>query len=141
MDIERALSISASALNSQRIRMNVIASNLANINSTRTEEGGPYRRRDVVFAAVTNNVAFQDILEKQINNVEVVKIVEDQRPFKMVYNPQHPDANEEGYVALPNINLIEEMTNMISASRSYEANVTAINVTKSMTKKALEIGR
>ena len=136
MDIEKILSISSSGLEAQRVRMNIIASNLANVQSTRTPEGGPYRRKDVVFAEVLDNM-----LEKGASGVKVSKVVEDRRPFQVVYDPQHPDANDEGYVQLPNVNLLEEMVNMMSASRSYEANVTAINAAKGMAQKALEIGR
>jgi len=136
MDIGKILSISASGLESQRIRMNIIASNLANAQSTHTPEGGPYRRKEVVFSEVLGNE-----IEKTARSVAVREIVEDNRPFQVVFDPQHPDANEEGYVQLPNVNLLEEMVNMMSASRSYEANVTAINSAKSMAQKALEIGR
>ncbi|MCC6544159.1 MAG: flagellar basal body rod protein FlgC [Nitrospirae bacterium] len=136
MDIGKILSISASGLEAQRIRMNIIASNLANAQSTHTPEGGPYRRKDVVFSEVLGNE-----IEKGASAVEVKEIVEDSRPFQVVFDPQHPDANEEGYVQLPNVNLLEEMVNMMSASRSYEANVTAVNSAKSMAQKALEIGR
>ncbi|HZX49115.1 MAG TPA: flagellar basal body rod protein FlgC [Nitrospirota bacterium] len=136
MDIGKILSISASGLEAQRIRMNIIASNLANAQSTHTPEGGPYRRKDVVFSEVLNSA-----FEKNASAVEVKEIVEDRRPFQVVFDPQHPDANEEGYLQLPNVNLLEEMVNMMSASRSYEANVTAVNSAKSMAQKALEIGR
>ena len=136
MDIGKILSISASGLEAQRIRMNIIASNLANAQSTHTPEGGPYRRKDVVFSEVLNSE-----FEKNASAVEVKEIVEDRRPFQVVFDPQHPDANEEGYLQLPNVNLLEEMVNMMSASRSYEANVTAVNSAKSMAQKALEIGR
>lgn len=136
MDIDKILNISASALEAQRIRMNIIAGNLANAQSTHTPEGGPYRRKDVVFSEVLNEVT-----GKGSGEVKVSEIIEDQRPFQVVYDPQHPDANPEGYVQLPNVNLLEEMVNMMSASRSYEANVTAINSAKSMVQRAMEIGR
>ncbi len=136
MDIGKIFSISASGLEAQRIRMNIIASNLANAQSTHTPDGGPYRRKDVVFSEVLDNA-----MENNASAVEVREIVEDRRPFQVVFDPQHPDANEEGYVQLPNVNLLEEMVNMISASRSYEANVTAVNSAKTMAQKALEIGR
>ncbi len=136
MDIDKILNISASGLEAQRIRMNIIAGNLANAQSTHTPEGGPYRRKDVVFSEILDSMTGKDPGE-----VQVSEIIEDQRPFQVVYDPQHPDANAEGYVQLPNVNLLEEMVNMMSASRSYEANVTAINSAKSMTQKALEIGR
>jgi len=116
--------------------MNIVAGNLANAQSTHSPEGGPYRRKDVVFSEVLS-----EMTGKGSGEVEVSEIIEDQRPFQMVYDPQHPDANSEGYVQLPNVNLLEEMVNMMSASRSYEANVTVINSAKSMAQKALEIGR
>lgn len=136
MDIEKILTISASGLEAQRVRMNIIAGNLANAQSTHSPEGGPYRRKDVVFSEILDSVSGKGSGEVQISG-----IIEDQRPFQMIYDPQHPDADAEGYVQLPNVNLLEEMVNMMSASRSYEANVTAINSAKSMAHKALEIGR
>ena len=143
MDLGKIFEISGSGLDAQRIRMNVIASNLANAQSTSTPEGGPYRRKDVVFTASATPFGemFQDTLNAGDQGVEVSEIIEDQRPFKTVFDPQHPDADSEGYVQFPNVNLLEEMVNMMSASRSYEANVTALNTTKSMVAKALEIGR
>ncbi|MEW6569727.1 MAG: flagellar basal body rod protein FlgC [Nitrospirota bacterium] len=128
--------VSASALEAQRRRMNVIASNMANVHSTRTEEGGPYRRKDVVFSSVT----FETNPEK-LEGVKVVDIVPDNAPFKMVYSPGHPDANADGLVTLPNINVIEEMVNMMMAFRAYEASVTAFNMSKAMVMKTLELGR
>jgi len=125
--------------------MNVISSNLANANTTRTPEGGPYRRKEVVMAAYPAQQSFEDILKARltdrVSEVKVVGIVNDTRPFVSKYDPQHPDANEEGYVLMPNVNIVREMVNMMSATRNYEANVTAINATKSMALKALEIGR
>jgi len=145
MNFLDALRIGSSGLSAQRLRMNVIASNLANIQTTRTPQGGPYQRKDVVFAAGNDFSSFGSILESRMKpalpEVKVVGILNDPRPFKMKYDRYHPDANEQGYVAMPNVNLIEEMINMISASRSYEAGVTAINATKNMALKALEIGR
>jgi len=141
MDFLTALTISSSALSAQRFRMDVISSNLANIHTTRTSEGGPYRRREVVFASQAVEPAFNAELEKKLQEVEVVDIVVDPRPPKMVYDPRHPDANPQGYVGMPDINVMEEMVNMLSATRSYEANVAVINATKSMVTKALEIGR
>ncbi len=125
--------------------MNVISSNLANIQTTRTPQGGPYRRRDVVFAAVPLSSSFDEILRNSLNKglseVRVVDVVIDGRSPKMIYAPNHPDADRSGYVAMPNVNVIEEMVNMLSATRSYEANVTAIQAAKGMVLKALEIGR
>ena len=138
-----SLDIGASDLSAQRLRMDVISQNIANSNTTRTEDGTPYRRRDVVF----EERKFSDYLTESSkekltgSGVRVASIVEDQTPFKRVYDPGHPDADEEGYVEMPNVDVITEMINMISASRAYEANVTAINTTKSIAMKALEIGR
>ena len=128
--------ISASALAAQRQRMNVIASNMANAHSTRTEEGGPYRKKDVVFSPV---LLAPD--HGELKGVEVVDIVADNTPFKTVYDPGHPDAGKDGYVAMPNVNIIEEMANMMMASRAYEAAVSTFNMSKSMFMKTLELGR
>ena len=145
MDFLTALKISSSALDAQRIRMDVISSNLANINTTRTPEGGPYRRRDVVFASqpITDNFGevLNSELEKKLQRVEIVDITVDPGPPRVVYDPRHPDANALGYVGMPDINVMEEMVNILSATRSYEANVAAVNAVKSMVNKALEIGR
>ena len=145
MDFLTALKISSSALDAQRIRMDVISSNLANINTTRTPEGGPYRRRDVVFASQPVADNFGEVLnselEKKLQRVEIVNITVDPGPPKVVYDPRHPDANALGYVGMPDINVMEEMVNILSATRSYEANVAAVNAVKSMVNKALEIGR
>jgi len=141
MDFFTAFNISASALSAQRIRMNVVSSNLANINSTETPEGGPYRRKDVVFSASPAPSSFQEVLKDKLNEVNVLEIVDDTRPFKTVYDPYHPGADQNGYVNYPNVNVIEEMVNMMSATRSYEANISVIKATKSMAQKALDIGR
>ena len=145
MDLFGSLHISASGLTAQRVRMNVISSNLANAHTTRTPEGGPYRRRDVVFATIpvpsSFEEAFRNALDTTVAGVRVVDIVTDGNSPKMIYNPNHPDADDSGYVALPNVNIVEEMVNMLAAARSYEANVTAIQATKGMALKALEIAR
>lgn len=145
MNFLDALHTSSSGLSAQRVRMNVISSNLANIDTTRTSQGGPYKRKEVVFAAHPVRRSFQNTLRSQmtgkLSKVSVVGIIYDPRPAKIKYDPQHPDADERGYLAVPNINVIEEMVNMISATRSYEANVNAIKATKDMALKALEIGR
>ncbi|MGD9174107.1 MAG: flagellar basal body rod protein FlgC [Desulfobacterales bacterium] len=145
MDFFDALHISASGLSAQRLRMNIISANLANINTTRTKTGGPYRRKDPIFAAQTPEASFRDILRDRqkefLKEVSVVGIVEDSRKPVMKYDPTHPDADDNGYLAMPNINLMEEMVNMISATRSYEAGVTAIQSAKDMALKALEIGQ
>ena len=144
MDFLTALRTSSSGLTAQRVRMNIISANLANVETTRTPEGGPYRRRDVIFTATPIEDSFESILKSQmreeIHQVEVTGIFYDESPPKLSYDPGHPDADEMGYVTFPNISVIGEMVNMLSATRSYEANVTAMNATKSMTLKALEIG-
>ena len=141
-----SLEISSSGLSAQRHRLKIISSNIANANTTRTPGGGPYRRRDVVFGALPTEKSFLEELRNQTNDqgarqVKVLGVVEDARAPKMVYDPGHPDANEEGYVAMPNIDVAEEMTNLMMARRSFEANVAAMNATKQMIAKALEIGR
>jgi flagellar basal-body rod protein FlgC len=145
MDFFDAINTSSSALSAQRLRMNLISGNLANANTTRTRMGGPYRRKEAIFAAQPVNQSFSAILadrrNKKLSTVQVVGVVEDQNPPVLKYDPQHPDADEKGYVAMPNINLMEEMVNMISATRGYEANVTALKAAKDMALKALEIGR
>lgn len=144
MDFFSAMDISSSALTAERTRMNLISSNLANANATRTAEGGPYKRKDSVFAAVPLPESFRSVLsriEQAPRKVEVNQIVEDQNPPRLQYDPTHPDANPQGYVALPNVNVIEEMADMISASRAYEANVTAVQAAKNMALKTLELGR
>ncbi len=145
MDFFDAIQASASGLSAQRLRMNLISANLANIKTTRTPEGGPYRRREAVFAARPVAASFKEVLSNRRKNmmagVEVDRIVEDSNPPVMKYDPGHPDADSNGYVAMPNINLMEEMVNMISASRSYEANVIALKASKEMALKALEIGK
>jgi flagellar basal-body rod protein FlgC len=125
------LKVSATALEAQKIRMNVIASNIANVNSTRTPDGGPYRRRDVVFESY--------LFDNTSIGVNIPKIVEDERPFRKVYDPAHPDADKDGYVSYPNINTIEEMVNLKGAARAYEANLTIINSYKEMFMKTLDI--
>ncbi len=139
------LKISSSGLSAERVRMNVISSNLANANTTRTEEGGPYRRRDVIFTARSSGATFDNLMRQafdpDIKEVKVDGIVQDQKAPKMIFNPGHPDANKEGYVAMPNISVMEEMVNMITSSRAFEANTTALNATKSMATTAITIGR
>ena len=142
------LKTAGSALTAQRLRMDVIASNLANSEATSTPEGGPYKRERVVFGPV-----LRDSLSKlsasagsiangaATGGVEVKGIVQDEEDPRQVFDPTHPDADANGYVAYPNIDMVTEMTDMLSASRSYEANITIVNVAKSMAQKALEIGR
>lgn len=142
-----ALDASASGLTAQRLRMDIISQNIANVNTTRTENGTPYRRKVAVFEEKADTRPFAEYLKdaagagEQAGGVRVTRIEEDQSPFKRVYDPGHPDADAEGYVEMPNVDTVVEMVNMISATRAYEANVTAANATKSMASKALEIGR
>lgn len=142
-----ALDIGASALTAQRLRMDTISQNIANANTTRTADGTPYRRRLVVFQETSQGTPFSQYLSASsrerylAKGVKVSRIVEDTSPLKRVYDPGHPDADNEGYVEMPNVDVVTEMVNMISATRAYEANVTTINTTKSLAMKALEIGR
>jgi len=140
MDLMSAMKLSAAGLSAQRTRMNVVSSNLANINTTRTPEGGPYRRKQVVMSAVPVENKFGKILADSVRQPRVLGVVEDNTEFRMVYDPSHPDANDKGYVQMPNVNLMREMVDMLSASRAYEANTTAINTIKSMARRAIEIG-
>lgn len=145
MDFFSSMRISATGMNAQQTRMNTISSNLANAETTEAEGGGPYKRKDPVFAAQPDRENFGEILaghmDESAQGVQVTEIHEDTRPVRMVYNPKHPNANVDGYVAMPNVNPVEEMANMISATRSYEANVTALNAAKGMAMKALDIGK
>ena len=145
MDFFNSINVSSSALSAERTRMNLISSNLANANATRTPEGGPYKRKDAVFSATPLENRFNRALDgataQQVRQVEVSRIVEDQNPPRLQYDPGHPDANPQGYVAMPNVNVVEEMADMIGATRAYEANVTAVQAAKSMAMKTLEIGR
>ena len=142
-----SLDTSASGLTAQRLRLDIISQNMANVNTTRTEEGGPYKRKSVVFEQINNtpSSSFSSILNQKRqsgnNGVRVAEIIEDESQGSLVYNPSHLDANEQGYVEMPNVNTIDEMVNMISASRSYEANLNSFNSMKAMFTKALEIGK
>lgn len=149
MSIFNAMNNSASALTAQRLRMDVVSSNVANAETTRAtvNENGeyePYRRKMVEMAP--QDKSFQSFLNKaqgtgSASGVEVTNIVEDEDPFKTEYNPNHPDANDEGYVELPNVDPLKEMVDLMSTTRSYEANVTSLNASKGMLMKALEIGK
>ncbi|MCV4232164.1 flagellar basal body rod protein FlgC [Virgibacillus sp. LDC1] len=149
MNISNSFGINASALTAQRLRMDVISSNIANAETTRARiENGqavPYRRKTVVLQP--QQESFEGLLRAQMSGqnvgqgVKVAQVREDQTPLKQVYNPTHPDANAEGYVFMPNVDITKEMVDMLAATRSYEANVTAINASKAMIMKALEIGR
>ena len=134
-----AISASASALNAERIRVEVAVSNLANAESTRSANGEPYRRREVVLESA-GTAAFDGALG-QAMGVRVAAVVEDQSPFKELYDPAHPDANADGIVRMPNINTNEEVVDLLSASRAYQANLAAVNIIRDMVQKALELGR
>lgn len=137
-----AMEVAASGLSAQRTRMNTIASNMANAQTTRTEQGGPYRRVDPLFEAVRlERMNATEPAEQAVRLVQVAEVVQDQRPGTLVYQPGHPDANPDGYVEFPNVNVVEEMVNMITASRAYEAGVTSIEAVKGIAQSALEIGR
>jgi flagellar basal-body rod protein FlgC len=136
----KSLEISSSGLYAQRKRMDVIASNLANIETTRTEKGGPYRRKMVAMSSKPVQ-DFEEVLTSKAEGVKIDDIVEDDSPFTRVFEPGHPHADEQGYVLRPNVDLIVEITNMLLAKRIFEANITAIKSTKEMALKALEIGR
>lgn len=144
MSFLQSLNISGSGLTAQKLRMDIISENIANIDSTRTEAGGPYRRKMIVLSSTGD---FKKMLLKNLNSnelnlgVEVTDIVEDQSDFKLVYNPEHPDADENGYVSMPNVDSLKETVDMMEAYRAYQANITALNTTKQMAIKALEIGR
>ena len=145
MNFFDSMQTSASGLTAQRLRMNLVSGNLANTNTTRTEKGGPYERKEPVFAAMPANSAFGEILKEELGGgpteVNVVEVINDPRKPLLKFDPMHPDADSQGFVSMPNINVMEEMVNMMTASRSYEANVTAISTSKNMVLKALEIGR
>lgn len=152
MTIFHSMNTTASALTAQRLRMDVISSNMANVDSTRAKyvngKWQPYKRKMVVMQPAEGE--FSSFLNKEMNisesktigsGVKVARIMEDNTPFKMVYDPEHPDADENGYVAFPNVDPLKEMVDLISAARSYEANVTVFNASKAMMMKALEIGK
>ncbi|NDV19554.1 flagellar basal body rod protein FlgC [Pseudodesulfovibrio sp. JC047] len=144
MDLMTAMDISASGLKAQRAQLNVISMNMANIRTTKTEDGGPYQRKSVSFEASPVYSPFAQEMHNQLNRdlkgVKVLGVTADQRPFKQVFEPHHPDANEQGYVTYPDINVVEEMTNMMQTMRGYEANVQSIQAAKRMFQKALQIG-
>lgn len=144
MDVFKTMDVIGSALTAERTRLNAISSNVANANSTRGVDGGPYKRKDVVLEAVPQQSEFGEIMDVKNNpytEVRVAEIKEDQSVAKKAYNPSHPDADAEGYVSLPNVNPIEETANMISADRAYQTNVNLFQTTKQMALKALEIGK
>ncbi|VYU41530.1 Flagellar basal-body rod protein FlgC [Clostridium tertium] len=134
MGLFNTMRISASGLSAERLRMDTITSNMTNATTTRGEDGKPYVRKIAVFQENLDNA-------KGLNGVKAVGIVDDPSPLKNVYDPTHPDADENGYVTMPNVNILNEMADMITASRSYEANIDTLNATKSMFTKTLELGR
>ena len=148
MSFLSAFNICASGLTAQRKRLDVASENIANIETTRTESGEPYRRKMVVLQEIGDNSSFRSHLAKasQLQNgnrggVRVAEIVEDERPFEMVYDPTHPDANEDGYVERPNVDILKETIDSMAASRAYDASLTAFNIFKTMAGSALEIGK
>lgn len=148
MNLFKMFAITGAGMTAQRERMSVISANLANAETTRTPEGGPYRRRDIIFHAVPANGDFADLLSESVLenpagllSVEVAGIRQSSRAPRQIFDPSHPDANAAGYVSLPDINVIEEMVDLMSAVRSYEANLTAYNTTKGLIRRLLEIGR
>jgi flagellar basal-body rod protein FlgC len=142
-DFFSALEILSSGLGAERVRMNVTASNLANSQTTRTAEGGPYKRRDPVFSAVALDpvTGFARDLDDALRGVEVTDVVADNAPPRTVHDPSHPDADPQGNVAMPNVNMVEEMVNMITASRAYEAGVTAMRSLVDMAQRTLSLGK
>lgn len=148
MSMFNSFNISASGLTAQRLRMDILSENVANANTTRTSDGTPYRRQNVVFEE-KNQSPFQAVFNNSLGNskfvgngVKVTQIVEDyETEMPKVYDPSHPDADENGYVTYPNVNIITEMTDLIDATRAYEANVTAFNASKSMALNGLDIGK
>ena len=145
MDFITALDIGASGLSAERTALNIISMNLANAKTTRTPEGGPYRRKTVIMSAEQIDSPFsasmQTAMDRELRGVRVLHIADDPRPMRKAYEPGHPDADQDGYVSYPDINVVEEMTNMLATMRAYEANTTSIETIKGMYNKALEIGR
>jgi flagellar basal-body rod protein FlgC len=148
LNIFKAFKISASGLSAERLRMDVVSANIANANSTRSAQGGPYKRQVALISSVKEQASlFKNIFnretqkQEELGGVRVVSVVEDPSPAKKVYDPKHPDANKDGYVEYPNVDVMKEMVEMITASRAYEANITVLNSTKSMALKTLDIGK
>ena len=145
MDLIKTIDVAASGMTSQRTRLNVISMNLANANTTRTSEGTPYRRKTAIFETIPVGNAFhhqlQSAMNSQIYGVKVREILPVAGDFKKIFDPSHPDADQNGYVFLPNVNLVQEMVNMLNANRGYEANAAVIKAAKEMAMRAMEIGR
>lgn len=141
MSLITSLDISASGLIAQRSRVELTSANLANAQTTRTEEGGPYRRKDVVFQTHGFDKSLEDAMQGSVEGVEVSDVVNDETPFDRRYEPGHPDADADGYVLYPNVNVMGEMMDLVSAARSYEANLSAANIAKSLIMRTLELGK
>lgn len=141
MNLLTALDVNASGLTAERQRVEVSSANLANSQTTRTAEGGPYRRKDVVFQTSSFEDSLTSAMNAGVQGVEVSGIVDDTRPFDRRFEPGHPDADKEGYVSYPNVNAMEEMANLVEASGSYEANIAAMGIVKTMINRTLDIGR
>ena len=144
MDFLTAMKISGTALKAERTRANIASMNLANANTTRTIEGGPYKAKSVVFGAKRLAGSFQETynsVSDKLRKVEVVEVVEDQTPFKEIYDPSHPDADANGIVKMPNVNVVEQMVDLMSARRDFEANVAALDSIKTMALRAMDISR
>lgn len=145
MDLLKSIDIASGGMTAQRTRLNVISMNLANANTTKTEDGTPYRRKTAVFQTIPAGGAFEDQLKNYLNDqiygVEAKEIIPVEGDFKKVYDPTHPDSDEKGFVFMPNVNLVEEMVHMLNANRSYEANAAVIKTVKDMALSALNITR
>ncbi|TDT69142.1 flagellar basal-body rod protein FlgC [Hypnocyclicus thermotrophus] len=150
MGVFNIMNKAASGMTAERFRMDIIADNIANANTTVTEQGGPYRRKLVVFeeklkkelkVPMNINIDSKEASISKSEGVKVAKVIEDKTPFRYVYDPNHPNANEKGYVAMPNVNTINEMVDLITAQRAYEANATVVTNAKSMATAALQIGK
>lgn len=143
MSIFGSMQINASGLTLERLKMDTISTNIANVNTARTEGGGPYKRKEVLFeeSLVNERNRVTGKLERKSMGVKVSGIAEDEENFKLTYDPSHPDADENGYVVMPNVNMVDEMISLLNTQRSYEANVTALSTSKSILKKALEISK
>lgn len=141
MSFFTSLRVNGSALAAERLRVDLASANLANANSTRTAEGGPYRRRDPILQAVPLSGSFGSEIERAVRMVNVRRIVIDQRPPREVFNPSHPDADGQGIVRLPNVQILEETVNLMNASRAYEANLVAISISREMAERAMRMGK
>jgi len=147
MNVDRLFDVVGSALDAQRQRLNIISGNLANAGSTRSPNGGPYVRRDVVFQSVNHGSPFEQVFSAEFggttepNGVRVSKVIADPRPPRQVYDPKHPDSDAKGFVAMPNVNVLEEMTNLLATSRSYEANLAVLDTGKNMALRVLDLAR